>query len=161
MGESIEMAIEEIVGHPLAHLGFPFSNSDYFELFYRLGRLEQRLDELRSAAYESEETRNADLKAVRKAMDTIKRYTHAEEMRARGAAVGRLPLGEQQQQLILDSIVSNGVDPQAIPRDPGKRGIKAEIKQALRQEHKNIFQSDYSFDEAWKKLRRNGVIKDA
>ena len=68
---------------------------------------------------------------------------------------------ELTQQLILDSIVSREMDPQALPRHPGKRGIKAAIKQTLRQEHKNIFRSDYAFDAAWKALRKNGVIKDA
>ena len=161
MGESVEMEIEEIIEAPTAHLDIPFSDADYFELFYRLERLERHIENLRIAAYKSEEERNIDLKAARKARDAIKRYTHTEEMRSRTRDWQEIPLGEQQQQLILDSIVSREVDPQAIPRHPGKRGIKAEIKQALRQEHKNIFRSDYSFDEAWKRLRRREVIKDA
>ena len=99
--------------------------------------------------------------AARKARDTIKRYTHAEDMRARATTARGISLGQQQQQLILDSIVSREMDPQALPRHPGKRGIKAAIKQTLRQEHKNIFRSDYAFDAAWKALRKNGVIKDA
>lgn len=161
MGESVDMEIEEIIEAPTAHLDIPFSTADYFELFHRLERLEKHIENLRTAAYKSEEERNIDLKAARKARDAIKRYTHTEEMRRRTHDWRDIPLGEQQQQLILDSIVSRKVDPLAIPMRPGKRGIKAEIKQALRQEHKNIFQSDYSFDEAWKKLRRSGVIKDA
>ncbi|MDA9847884.1 hypothetical protein N9C27_03310 [Luminiphilus sp.] len=157
----MKVEIEEVIANPLAHLEPPFSEADYFELFYRLDLLKDHIEKIRGASYEFEEARSTDLKAARKARDTIKRYTHTEEMRRRTRDWQEIPLGEQQQQLILDSIVSREVDPQAIPRHPGKRGIKAEIKQALRQEHKNIFRSDYSFDEAWKRLRKKEVIKDA
>ena len=157
----MKVEIEEVIANPLAHLEPPFSEADYFELFYRLDLLKKLIEKIRGASFESEEARNADLNAARKARDTIKRYTHPEEMRNRAQTAKDITLGHQQQQLILDSIVSREVDPQAIPRHPGKRGIKAEIKQALRQEHKNIFRSDYSFDEAWKRLRKKEVIKDA
>ena len=157
----MKVEIEEVIANPLAHLEPPFSEADYFELFYRLDLLKKLIEKIRGASFESEEARNADLNAARKARDTIKRYTHPEEMRNRAQPAKDITLGHQQQQLILDSIVSRELDPQAIPRHPGKRGIKAEIKQALRQEHKNIFLSDYSFDEAWKRLRRKKVIKDA
>lgn len=161
MGESVDMEIEEIIEAPTAHLDIPFSNADYFELFHRLERLEKHIENLRSAAYRSEEERNIDLKAARKARDVIKRYTHTEEMRVRKHDWQDIPLGEQQQQLILEYIIANELDPQSIPRQPGARGIKHVIKTYLQTHHANIFRSAYSFDEAWKMLRRKGVIKDA
>ena len=161
MGESVEMEIEEIIEAPTAHLDIPFFDADYFELFYRLERLESHIENLRIAAYKSEEERNIDLKAARKARDAIKRYTHTEEMRSRTRDWQEIPLGEQQQQLILDYMIANALDPQSIPRQPGALGIKSVIKTTLQSQHANIFRSDYSFDEAWKMLRRKGVIKDA
>ena len=161
MTDKIEMEIEELKDSPLASVDWPLTEAGFFELFDRLERLETHMEHLRSAPSNSEDMRPADLKSARDARDAIKRWTHPEEMRARGRDWREIPLGQQQQQLILDSIVSREMDPQALPRHPGKRGIKAAIKQTLRQEHKNIFRSNYAFDAAWKALRKNGVIKDA
>ena len=69
----MKVEIEEVIANPLAHLEPPFSEADYFELFYRLDLLKKLIEKIRGASLESEEARNADLNAARKSRDTIKR----------------------------------------------------------------------------------------
>ena len=156
-----ELDIEEIIEEPLVNLSIPYTQSDYFELFHRLERLNQEIDRLLSVEFQHEETRVSKLKTARKAKDVIKRHTHSEEMNKRGYKLGRPSLGDQQQQLILDEILKRGSDPKSLPRKPGKIGSKKAIKDKLLLKQANVFSSEYAFDNAWKMMRKKKIIQDA
>jgi hypothetical protein len=160
--DSNSLELHEIIDDPLGGMNPPYySTADLFELFCRLDCLEAEIKRISAAAYAAEENRKKDLAALRKARKTIKRQVQPEEIFSKHSGQKPRPIGYQQQQLILDALVNAGFDPCAIPRKPGKSGIKRLIKTALLKEHRNVFRSESAFDNAWKVMRKNRVIADA
>ena len=72
-------------------------------------------------------------------------------MRKRTLDWQEIPLGEQQQQLILDYMIANALDPQSIPRQPGALGIKHVIKTTLQSHHAHQSQTQPRHP-SWKKF---------
>ena len=155
------LELHEIIDDPLGGVSLPYGTTDYFELFYRLDRLEAEIKRVRAAAYAAEENRKKDLEALLRARKTLKWQVQREEMLSKQSGQEPRQIGHQQQQLILDALVNAGLDPGAIPRQPGKSGIKQKIKTALLKEHRNVFRSESTFDNAWKVMRKNKAIADA
>jgi hypothetical protein len=60
---------------------------------------------------------------------------------------------------ILQAIESLGHNRLEIPRNPsGKRGVKAEVRDKVRREHKYLFVGTTVFDKAWERLSANGSL---
>jgi hypothetical protein len=87
-----------------------------------------------------------------------------QSQRAHVAPASPAPLAraEAQEIAILDAIRATKFSPKAIPRPPrGMRGLKAELREKLTKNRKDIFSSVGTFDEAWQRLRDQGEIIDA
>lgn len=64
-----------------------------------------------------------------------------------------------QDSMILTAILKAGHTPLSLPvNEPGKAGVKAEIRNALRNE--KLFTGSTVFDKAWERLRKQGDIAD-
>lgn len=78
---------------------------------------------------------------------------------AQAQAAKPLQRGSAQDAMILTAIRKAGHNPLALPvNEPGKAGVKAEIRNALRNE--KLFTSSRVFDKAWERLRKQGDIAD-
>ena len=70
-----------------------------------------------------------------------------------------LQRGSAQDAMILTAIRKAGHNPLALPvNEPGKAGVKAEIRNALRNE--KLLTGSTVFDKAWERLRKQGDIAD-
>jgi hypothetical protein len=76
-------------------------------------------------------------------------------------APGPKPLqrGVAQDRAILDAITARGLDPLNFPASPqGKRGAKAELRNALLLSRSDLFQSSGVFDRSWERLAKRKEI---
>ena len=78
---------------------------------------------------------------------------------AQAQAAKPLQRSSAQDAMILTAIRKAGHNPLALPvNEPGKAGVKAEIRNALRNE--KLLTGSTVFDKAWERLRKQGDIAD-
>lgn len=76
-----------------------------------------------------------------------------------GGSIRPVPRALAQEETILQAIHDDGLDPKALPRQPGKSGVKALIRAKLQKN--KLFVGATIFDRAWERLRHRGDIADA
>ena len=90
-------------------------------------------------------------------VDTLPAQAQAQA--AAPAPAKPLQRGSAQDAMILTAIRKAGHNPLALPvNEPGKAGVKAEIRNALRNE--KLLTGSTVFDKAWERLRKQGDIAD-